>query len=303
MNQLERAFERLQAVGISPADVEVIFDAIAQREATIAFGERSVAIGGDVEDVVIVTGDMHFNVPREAWEHLLRTQPSGPAYNSLVQQFRIELTADEDRSNISLDRFPRDFIKTFILHRLHEPHLRRRALKRYFSLVSPDEGFLRRVQKDSQWGVRKTLASCVAEHGLPVSRDLMAAMLEDESRTAAKEAVTTAYVLIGQGHFNSDILKHASGHKSWAVRYRAVKKIIATDDEASVETLCHFRDTTYHRARNRIREYFEKLHAEDRLSAQDRVLALDLLTHFETDGESSKTTEKKMRGTLDRMSA
>jgi hypothetical protein len=301
MNELKTALKRLQAAGLSPGDVEVIFNAIAQREVTIAFGERSVAIGGNAKDVVIITGDMHFNVPTEAWEQLLQFQPPDTAYTALVQQFKLQLTRDDYLHNISLDQFPLDFIKTFILQRLHEPHLRERALKLYFSLALPDEGLLWRIQQDYHMSIRRALASLVAEHRLLVSKELMMAMLEDESRTAAKAAVAAASALIAEGHFQSNILRYASGHKSWEVRYKAVKEIIAADDEASVETLCHFRNTTYHRARDRTRLYFERLHDEGRLIGKDCTRAVDLLTYFETDDKSSQTTKKKMRRSLEKI--
>jgi len=200
---------------------------------------------------------------------------------------------------ISPDKYDAELIQDFVLQTLHEFPLRIRALELCFKWGFVGEDFLKQVQADYHLDIRKALASNICKYGILVSEEIISALLQDSSLSVEHAAIDAARALIEKGYFSSAVLRHASNSEFWEVRSTAVFHIVSVDDKYSVATLSHFKSTTYHKTRNRIREYFERLYREDRLRGEDLATAIGLLAHYATDGASSETTTKKLNQALE----
>jgi predicted NACHT family NTPase len=93
--ELKQALERLQAGITDTADLETLRRALQAGQIVLATGERAVAIGGSVEDTVIVTGDNNIvfkgataESVREALQKVLERIASDRYAASLQEYFR-----------------------------------------------------------------------------------------------------------------------------------------------------------------------------------------------------------------------
>jgi len=94
-SELKQALERLQAGITDAADLETLRRALQAGQIVLATGERAVAIGGSVEDTVIVTGDNNIvfkgataESVREALQQVLDRIASDRYAASLQEYFR-----------------------------------------------------------------------------------------------------------------------------------------------------------------------------------------------------------------------
>lgn len=237
---------------------------------------------------------------------LLRTlrgdRPQAPNVGSLdltERQFRDDLRKPDYLDAIKPSDISSGYVRAFILDSVNELPLRIRALELFCKWGLSDSEFLELAQQDYQQDFRAALASCIGNYEVNVSEDILAKLLSDEELSVRKAAIEAASAQIRAGHFTSALLQHSSTRKSWESRYAAVRKIIEIDDNDSVKTLLYFKVTDYHRARDRIREYFEMLYQEGRLQGDNLASALELLSKYANDGQSKAPVTKRLLRTLD----
>jgi hypothetical protein len=113
-NNLASALERIIAGTHSDTDIQVLRQALQQGQLALATGERAVALGGDVNDTIIVTGDgnvVHiFKGPgaetihqlfQQIW-HLLGHGPCSRTLNSRPEPNRHPFGIFAGRSNLRI---------------------------------------------------------------------------------------------------------------------------------------------------------------------------------------------------------
>jgi predicted nucleotide-binding protein len=222
-----------------------------------------------------------------------------------LTDLKTELVDGAFPENIPHGRYSEAQVRDFVLDRINEPHLRVRALKLSFHLRFVDSALLEGLLAESTSDIHKAIAECIGNYEYQDSLQLLQGLMKDDDIATAKAAIDSAVKLIGNrtAGFDSRAISAASENESWQVRYRAILAIAGTDDEYAVTSLCAFRSTTYHLARNAIRKYFDRLHSEARLSRDQRTEAIALLNHFAQDGKSSDTTAKKLSCTLGKLAA
>jgi predicted nucleotide-binding protein len=220
-----------------------------------------------------------------------------------LSDFKSDLVDGVFPDNIPHGRYSLTEVVNFVRDKTNEPHLRARAVKLSFHLRFADTPLLRELLAESTTDIRKAIAESIGEYLYEDSSELLLELTKDQDIGTAKAAVDAAVRLIDKraGRLDSRNLSEATHNKSWQVRYRAVCAIIRIDDNYAVSSLCRFRSTTYHLARNAIRKYFDRRHSEGRLNADERMQAIALLKHFAQDGESSEATVKKLSRTLGKL--
>lgn len=98
-----------------------------------------------------------------------------------------------------------------------------------------------------------------------------------------------SFIQRGAGYTSSVFLSGAN-YPIWEVKYDCVKTIIILDDSDSLGTLAAFSTMSYWKARRRILEYIQLRFEENRLTVDDKKIAVSILEQLISDGKTEPKT-------------
>lgn len=221
-----------------------------------------------------------------------------------IEQFKYELVSSAFPEASSLNPYPDDYVKSFIIDRLNESFLRKNALELCFFRKIVNDNFLDAVLQEKNTIIKKSVAGFIEKYALPVSEAIIISLLQEESEVACL-AVKAAYRLSVDGHFSSRVFEVASSHPSWVVRKDAVLRITNLNDINSLETLANFTnpvfDPEYHLTIMCMRNYIESLTTNNRLTDSDILTAISLIDHHVTNSKMSALNKDLLAQTLTRL--
>lgn len=209
-------------------------------------------------------------------------------------EFENILREDDYLTRIDPKKISFNYIRDYIFDFRNSVSFQTRALEYCLSQGHKDEDFLKAIAYDDRWEIRQEFLKLLREYEIEISEELMLKLLEDRKWEVARSAVDTAFLFAKKGLFASDIFIPSSSQKYFKTQEVAVQNIIKLDDEKSVETLDHFKYSTYHKIRKSIADYYERLCRDGRLEDQNLSDAISILQHFIHDGESSDTTKEHL---------
>lgn len=194
----------------------------------------------------------------------------------------------------------------FITNQAVQPNLRLMALKAYIEGGLQDDKMFKLLLEDFDQEIRKFMIIRVREHGFEIDEETLRRIISDPSSSddVMLHAVKLARDLAKSKKMSSNILLEDKvvNDTYWLLTLCAISGIIGADEPDSVERLSRYSSQTYHVARKRIREYFEYLHDQNKLTDANREKAIQLLQIFCQDGASSETAQRKMKAVIKKLS-
>jgi hypothetical protein len=200
-----------------------------------------------------------------------------------------------------------DELPVFITNQAVLSNLRLMALRVYFESGLRNEKVFVQLIEDFDQDIRKHTIKSMREHEYEIDEDTLRKVILDpfSSDDVFSIAVGLARDLVIKKKFPSNILLEDKivNDPYWLNVLRAVGGIAGADEPDSVERLSHFSDSTSPRVRNRICEYFEYLHDQNKFTDTNREKAIQILQKFCRDGESSERTQRKINAIIEKISA
>jgi len=194
----------------------------------------------------------------------------------------------------------------FITNQAVQPNLRLMALKVYIESGLQDDMMFKQLLEDFDQEIRKFMIMSIRERGFEIDEETLKRIILDPSSSndVMLYAVKLARDLVISKKMSSNILLEDKIVKDtyWLIPLCAISGIIGADEPDSAERLSRFSGETYHVARRRIREYFEHLHDQNKLTTTNREKAIQLLRQFCQDGASSEQAQRKMKAVVEKLS-
>lgn len=241
----------------------------------------------------------------QRYDHLKQSFPEGKPFQErigdvLVKEGFSGLMQLVKRGEY-IDELPR-----FITNQTVQSNLRLMALKIYIESGLQNDKMFKQLLEDFDQGIRDFMITSIREHGFDIDEETLRKVILDPSSSndVFLHAVKLARDLVISKKISSNILLEDKIVRDtyWLVTLCAISGIIRADEPDSAERLSHFSGETYHVARKRIREYFEHLHDQNKLTSTNREKALQLLQKFCQDGASSEQAQRKMKAVIEKLS-
>lgn len=197
-------------------------------------------------------------------------------------------------------------LEKFIINQAVQPNLRIMALKAFIENGQKDNNLFRKLLEDFDQDVRKAMVISYRENGFEVDEETLRKVIANAPASSGllEHTIELASDIVKSRKISSDILlaSNVINDPYWVIPLTAISGIIGADEPDSVERLLHFSKEQYHVARKRIREYFEYLHDNGKLTDDNRKKAIRLLQTFCSDGRSSEGAQRKMNDVIRKLS-
>lgn len=199
-----------------------------------------------------------------------------------------------------------DELPEFITNQAVLPNLRLMALRAYIESGRQNNRMFNQLLEDFDQSVRDFMITSIREHGFDIDEETLRRIILDPSTSndVFLHTVKLARDLVINKKISSNILLEDKIVKNtyWLITLCAISGIIGADEQDSPERLSRFSSETYHVARRRIREYFEYLHDQNKLTDDNREKAIQLLKRYCEDGKSSEGAQRKMEEVIKKLS-
>jgi hypothetical protein len=242
---------------------------------------------------------------RKKYDNLQQSMPKNEPYQERIGDILVKQGFNGLMQLVKQGEYKNELAK-FIANQAVQPNLRIMALRVYIDSGFRNEKLFTQLLEDFDQDIRKHMVKAYREHGFEIEEETLRRIIVDPSSSddVFSNAVGLAHDLVINKKISSNILLEdiIINDPYWLNTLRAISGIIGADEPDSAERLLHFSGETYHVARKRIRQYFESLHDQNKLTDTNREKAIQLLRKFCQDGSSSETAQQKMEAVIKKLS-